>query len=342
MVRHASLPYRPILLTVSIVVLLAPAARGQDYAVQDRLDRIERDVNMLQRQVYRGAPPSAAGDPRTAANTEIRLEQLESDMRQLTGRVEELANGVAQLKQRLEQVNADIDVRFNDLGPDAAARPAGVGGARRPNDAARLAGPGFPPVPSLPPAPPAPPGAPPATGSVVPPPGDSSLTPIFGTLTPPGTPGPKPPTGAPPVGGSAAAAPASTGGVPAGTPAQQYNYAFGLVKQHDYDGAEVALKDFVKQHPNDPLTGNAQYWLGETYFARNQYLEAAAAFADGYKRYPKGQKAAETLLDLGRSLGRADQKKNACVALAQLDHEFPNAGAAVKERSASEKKHLGC
>ncbi len=76
----------------------------------------------------------------------------------------------------------------------------------------------------------------------------------------------------------------------------------------------MALKAFVKQHPSDPLTGNAQYWLGETYFARNQYMEAAAAFADGYKRAPKGPKAPETLLDLGRSLARAEQKKNACPA----------------------------
>jgi tol-pal system protein YbgF len=144
-----------------------------------------------------------------------------------------------------------------------------------------------------------------------------------------------------PVPPSAEAASAG-GGLPGGSSAQQFNYAFGLVKQRDYPGAEVALKAFVKQHPTDPLSGSAQYWLGETYFARNQYMDAAAAFADGYKRFPKGPKAAETLLDLGRSLGRADQKKNACVALAQLDHEFPNASAAVKERSASEKKHLGC
>src|SRR5262249_58284021 len=70
MVRHTSLPYRPIPLAVIVVVLLAPAARAQDYSVQDRLDRIERDVNMLQRQVYRGAPPSAAaGGPPPAAPT---------------------------------------------------------------------------------------------------------------------------------------------------------------------------------------------------------------------------------------------------------------------------------
>jgi tol-pal system protein YbgF len=334
-VRHRTLPYSSAPLILAMLALLLPCAgEAQDYSVQDRLDRIERDVNMLQRQVYRGAPPSAAAtDPRAAAGAEIRMEQIESQMRSLTGRVEELANSVEQLRQRLEQVNSDIDVRMGEMGGTGAARPGAAGAAaagatvagRRSADAMRVAGPA------------------PAPGTVVPPPADSggggnSLTPIFGTLTPPGTPGPRPPTGAPPP-----ADPASAGsGLPGGSPAQQFNYAFGLVKQRDYAGAETALRAFVKAHPSDPMAGSAQYWLGQTYFARNQYMDAAAAFADGYKRYPKGPKAAETLLDLGRSLARADQKKNACVALTQLDHEFPHAGAAIRERAAAEKKRLGC
>ena len=70
-------------------------------------------------------------------------------------------------------------------------------------------------------------------------------------------------------------------------------------------------------------------------------MEAATAFAEGYKRYPKGAKAPDSLLKLGMSLARANQKQNACVALAQLDHDFPQAGASVKERAAAEKKKLG-
>ena len=90
------------------------------------------------------------------------------------------------------------------------------------------------------------------------------------------------------------------------------------------------------------MAGNAQYWLGETYFTRNRFMEAATAFAEGYKRYPKGAKAPDSLLKLGMSLGRANQKQNACVALAQLDRDFPQAGAAIKERAGTEKKRLGC
>ena len=92
----------------------------------------------------------------------------------------------------------------------------------------------------------------------------------------------------------------------------------------------------------DPLAGNAQYWLGESFYARGKYAEAAAAFADGYKRYPRGPKAADGLLKLGMSLARANQKHNACIALMQLDHDFPHPGSAIKDRSAQEKKRLGC
>ena len=71
-------------------------------------------------------------------------------------------------------------------------------------------------------------------------------------------------------------------------------------------------------------------------------MEAASAFAEGYKRYPKSAKAPDALLKLGMSLARADQKQNACVALAKLGEEFPQAAASVRQRAASEMKKLGC
>ena len=130
--------------------------------------------------------------------------------------------------------------------------------------------------------------------------------------------------------------------MPSGSASAQYNAAFGLLRKADYEGAEDALRSFIRQHPNDPLAGNAQYWLGESYYARGKYTEAAAAFADGYKRYPKGPKAPDELLKLGMSLDHANQKHNACIALTQLDHDFPHPGNAVKDRAAQEKKKLGC
>ena len=71
------------------------------------------------------------------------------------------------------------------------------------------------------------------------------------------------------------------------------------------------------------MAGNAQYWLGETYYARNKYLEAAAPSPKATSAIRKAPRRPTSLLKLGMSLGRANQKQNACVALAQLDHDFP-------------------
>ncbi len=324
--------------------------------MQDRLDRLERDLSMLQRQVYRGGPsPVVSTGSAGAVDTELRMDRLEGQMRELTGRVEDAVNGVEQLRRRLEQINGDIDLRFSqgqgqgqgqgpgpprNSAPSAHASagitdssPAGQFAMRGPSPVATSARP----RPAADPMPP---------GTLVPPPPEQ----MGGarTLTPPGTPSGTPPGVTQPVPDTRNFETAgnfrrpSTGGLASASAPEQYNAAFGLLKEPDYPAAEEALKSFVTKHPKDALAGSAQYWLGETYYARGRYAEAASAFAEGYKNYPKGAKAADDLLKLGMSLARANQKQSACVAFAQLDHDFPNSGSSIKEHSVAEKKRLGC
>jgi tol-pal system protein YbgF len=325
---------------VLTIALPTQAARSQDRAMQDRLDRLERDLSMLQRQVYRSAGGSVAPAGSSAAvDSELRMDRLETQMRELTGRVEDAINGVDQLRRRLEQINSDIDVRFGQgQAQSPPSSPRSIGGGPVASAAAgTLPGRGAPPAaPALAPHnPPMPPGTP------APPP--YTYTPSGpGTLTPPKGPvGPQAFAVEPETAGGSFRLP-SSGGLPAGSASEQYNFAFGLLKQADYPAAESALKSFVRQHPEDGLAGSAQYWLGETYYARGNYADAAVAFAEGYKRYPKGSKAADDLLKLGMSLARVNQKQNACTAFVQLDRDFPNPGNAIKERAKDEKKRLGC
>jgi len=319
----------PLYFVAALAVAGAPfAASAQDAATQERLDRLERDLNMLQRQVYRGTPatmpaPGGGAGATTAADIEIRMERLEQQMRDLTGKVEEIGNGLDQLRQRVEQINSDFGVRFDQMSGGAApppGRPSAAGSPATPNT--RFAG-----------EPPAPGGLmPPGTAVPAPSNGGGGLNPIFNTLSPPGA-GPS----RPPAADAGRAEPPSGGSIN-----EQFNHAFGLVKQADYANAEVALRAFIEAHPNEPLAGNAQYWLGQTYFARGKFLDAASTFAEGYKRFPKGSKASEDLLYLGLSLAKADQKKNACLALEQLGQAFPNPAPAVRERAAAERRRLGC
>jgi tol-pal system protein YbgF len=142
-----------------------------------------------------------------------------------------------------------------------------------------------------------------------------------------------------------AATPPAVANAPSGGAANaqdQYNNAFSLLRQARYEDAEQALRGFVQQHPKDTLAPAAQYWLGETFYVRKDYGNAAAAFADGYEKYPKSPKGPDFLLKLGMSLANTGQKDKACLAYQRLDRDYPQASSEIRDRSGAEKKRLGC
>src|SRR5271155_5386783 len=121
MIRRSFLPQaRPALLLVMLsmapaLMVYAQDAAAQDAATQERLDRIERDLSMLQRQVYRDsgdAAPAGVAGTSTAVNLQVRMDRLQQQMRDLARRVGNMTNEAEQLRQRLEQANSDIDVRL--------------------------------------------------------------------------------------------------------------------------------------------------------------------------------------------------------------------------------------
>jgi len=316
--------------------MLAPAVAQQTDVrpLLDRIDRLERDVNMLQRQVYRGTAPGGTpmavspADQQSALSGEVRMSRIEDQMRTISGQIEEINYALDQLKRRLDTMASDSDQRFSALEhggggapppavvPGPGTRPPASAGAKPPPPPSTAAG--NPPV--------APPGA--GTNPNEPP----SRSGVLGTLSSNGD------DSAP----DQQASPASQAAAAAGTPQEQYNYAFGLLRRADYPGAEQALKGFLQHFPGDALAGNAQYWLGETYYVRKDYENAATAFALGYQKYPKSGKAADNLLKLGMALGNLGKKGEACSAFARLDRDFPTAPASVKEREVGERQQFGC
>jgi tol-pal system protein YbgF len=125
-------------------------------------------------------------------------------------------------------------------------------------------------------------------------------------------------------------------------PKQLYEQAYGYLLQRDYGAAEAAFEGFLKRHPNDPLAGNAQYWLGETLYVRGQYRAAANAFLKGYQNYGRSAKAPESLLKLAMSLQRLGQKEAACSSYNELAAKFPNAPTHVKNTANVERQRSGC
>jgi tol-pal system protein YbgF len=125
-------------------------------------------------------------------------------------------------------------------------------------------------------------------------------------------------------------------------PKQLYETAYGYLLQRDYGAAEAAFDAFLKRHPNDPLAGNAQYWLGESLYVRGQYRAAAGAFLKGYQSYSHSAKAPESLLKLAMSLQRLGQKDAACSSYGELSAKFPNAPPNVKASAQLERQRAGC
>jgi len=125
-------------------------------------------------------------------------------------------------------------------------------------------------------------------------------------------------------------------------PKQLYETAYGYLLQRDYGAAESAFEDFLQRFPNDPLAGNAQYWLGESLFVRGQYRSAAGAFLKGYQNYGRNAKAPESLLRLAMSLQRLGQKDAACSSFNELASKYPSAPPHVKTSAQAEQKKAGC
>lgn len=130
--------------------------------------------------------------------------------------------------------------------------------------------------------------------------------------------------------------------LPTGTTQVQYDFAIDLLKRGQFPQARDALKQFLVEHPSDPLAGNAQYWLGETYYVQGQYKDAADAFLKGYTTYSKSSKAPDSLLKLGMTLSQLGQKDAACATYGQLRQQFPQASAAIVARAKLERQKAGC
>lgn len=121
-----------------------------------------------------------------------------------------------------------------------------------------------------------------------------------------------------------------------------YNEAFAAIKKQNYKSAESQFEAFLELHPKNSLAGNAQYWLGESYFARGQFDKAAVAFAEGFQKYRDSQKAPDNLFKLGLTMARLNKKQEACIAFKNFLTEYPKVSDSMTKRLQKEMNKLSC
>ncbi len=126
------------------------------------------------------------------------------------------------------------------------------------------------------------------------------------------------------------------------SPKKQYEFATSFLKVGDYSTAERAFREFVLSNGEHELAGSAQYWYAETFRIRQLYTDAASAYLEGYQKYPKGNKAPINLLKLGVSMVQIGEKDQGCKMINGLELQYPKANQSVIQKAKYESKKFEC
>ena len=130
--------------------------------------------------------------------------------------------------------------------------------------------------------------------------------------------------------------------LPEESPKKQYEFATSFLKVGDYSTAERAFREFVIENPEHDLAGNAQYWYAETFRIRQLYTDAASAYLEGYQKYPKGEKAPINLLKLGISMVQIGEKDQGCKMINGVEKQYPQANQSVIQKAKYESQKFEC
>ena len=126
------------------------------------------------------------------------------------------------------------------------------------------------------------------------------------------------------------------------SPDKQYEFATSFLKVGDYPTAERAFREFVLLNPDHELAGNAQYWYAETFRIRQLYTDAASAYLEGYQKYPKGEKGPINLLKLGVSMVQIGEKDQGCKMINGVEEQYPEANQSVIQKAKYESQKFEC
>ncbi|MEB2845794.1 tol-pal system protein YbgF [Rhizobiales bacterium RZME27] len=290
-----------------------------------------------------------------AGNEAVRIQQLQEEIRQLNGRIEEMSFQLLQMQEQIRKAQEDNEFRFQEL-----EKSEGGGSGNRPAVAAA-----------------------PAEGSkkndelgqiIEQNPADMSGQASNGQ-NPGGNPGGRSGTAAPPstvlgsiemdqsgmpkgatmnqgANNGSGSLPGVNNGSSSNRGGQQsaslsnegdaYRAAYGHVLSGDYKIAEQEFTDYIAAHPKADRAADAHFWLGEAQYSQGKYNEAAKTFLDAHKAFGTSPKAPEMLLKLGMSLAALDNKDTACATLKEVTRRYPNAARPVASKVVSEQKRLGC
>lgn len=289
---------------LSLIILFPSFASAQDAQTQSRLERIERDLNILQGEFFRQTPASSTPtikledisddeakfllqeQQKFQANMQLRFTQLEEALREINGKLEEQEFANRKNAEELRKLTEDVNYRFTALEQNKSTE-AKVEEASKGDGTKQL-------------------------GTVVVDPSKKDFV------------------------------KEKKEAKDLGDPKKRYDEAFSLLEKAKYPEAQKAFDNFVLDFPDHELTSSAYFWLGESYFNRKNYELASVEYMKGYRKATTGPKAPDNLLKLGISLGEAKKTTEACTVFEKLGKEFPNAAAPIRRKAELERTKLRC
>lgn len=360
--------WRTAVLAAALAVALIPvqgSAAGADNS--DRVASLQAQASSLSAQVVvlsdqlsalmpQGGASQAPTVPvmhvaqtRDLGSLQVRVDQLEEQLRTLTGQVQGLQFQMTQLQSMLQKMQDDNEFRFQQLEggqttpkkTDAAPKSGSVkptGGSPQTSNEQTA------------PADLTPPddgangdvqlGAPPHSLGTLP---ESALNDASGV-------------GAQPLGADSGTS-IDLGGQPldqgydpnnlatSADAEAQYKAGYDAVVRGDYSFAEDQFRQFIALYPDDPKAPDAVNWLGEALLQRGAYSDAADTLFNGFQKYQKSTRAPDILLRLGIALTGTDQpdsRDTACRTFLEVLRRYPDLTPAFKAKVSEAQRQAQC
>jgi tol-pal system protein YbgF len=310
---------------ILILIFLCNGVFADNHNLNEVLELIQKDLKTLEKAVYSGSINVGISNSQNNfdENSEdvltrhlLKLSEVESQFQELTNKFEEINFKIDKLSNRLSKVQADNQLRFQDLESSLSSGELVQNLTSKPKEQLEKKLPG------------------------------SSQPQDLGSISYKDTETNETTQKIQSVETTSSIVTetfeAEQNILPNDTPKKQYDFATSFLKVGDYSTAERAFREFVITNPEHKLAGNAQYWYAETFRIRQLYTDAATAYLEGYQKYPKGEKAPINLLKLGVSMVQIGEKKQGCKMIEGVEKQYPKANQSVLQKAKYESKKFEC
>jgi len=302
-------------------------SHADNHNLNEILEKIQKDIQTLEKAVYSGSIELINDNSGTSSinkdNSEdvltrhlLKLSEIENQFQQLTNKFEEINFKLDKLSNRMSKVQADNQVRFQDLESGLSSNGSLKKVVKKSDE---------------------------KTDEVLP---GSSQPQDLGSVSYKDTATKETSQQTISIDTTASIVTeefrAEEKILPNESPQKQYKFATSFLKVGDYSTAERAFREFVIDNPEHDLAGNAQYWYAETFRIRQLYTDAASAYLEGYQKYPKGEKAPINLLKLGISMVQIGEKDQGCKMINGVEKQYPKANQSVIQKAKYESQKFEC